>query len=358
MNQKNRAMKINPQQIPEAWNSIINEIMKKEPRKVTILGEKDAGKTFFSTYLANKLVEQNKTPAIVDTDTGQSDIGPPGTIGLGTFNHTIASLSKIKAEDSYFVGSKSPAGHLLEFIVGMKKMTQKGLEVADSVIVDNPGWVSDGGKVLQLFGVEILEPELVIGLQKNEELEHLLKQMPGKVRRIPVSNEVVEKTRNERKHVRERRFAEYFENSEEIILDLDDVIIERHDFMKGRKINPEILELEEVIHAERIHENILVVTESELSEKETKKMEKEFGEVKIIEKGNEKHVFISLLNEKRNLLGVGIIKMIDYSAKKIKIITPVKDVNKVKRIQIGSMKIKPSGKEIGTLRKGTFKVVE
>jgi polynucleotide 5'-kinase involved in rRNA processing len=53
-------------------------------------------------------------------------------------------------------------------------------------------------------------------------------------------------------------------------------------------------------------------------------------------------------------VGIGIIDEIDYTRDRMAVITPVKNVERIAAVQFGSMKLKPTGEEIGTVKPGTF----
>ena len=55
--------------------------------------------------------------AVVDTDVGQKDIGPPATLTLG-YPEMAQSLAEAPLVAWYFLGPTSRAGHLLPMIVG------------------------------------------------------------------------------------------------------------------------------------------------------------------------------------------------------------------------------------------------
>src|SRR5918999_822328 len=55
-----------------------------------VIGEGDTGKTTLVTALANALVERGFRVAVLDADLGQSEIGPPTTIGLGRWTTPCA----------------------------------------------------------------------------------------------------------------------------------------------------------------------------------------------------------------------------------------------------------------------------
>src|ERR1051326_8456023 len=80
-----------------------------------VLGAIDSGKTSFCVTCANVAVRYGRTVAYVDTDIGQSVVGPPAVIGL-RFISSVDDLEPerlARADAVYFVGSTSPKGHLL-----------------------------------------------------------------------------------------------------------------------------------------------------------------------------------------------------------------------------------------------------
>ena len=68
--------------IPGEWDVIYQGLMRYKKFKTMILGDVDVGKSSLILYLANRLVRKGLKIGIVDSDIGQSDIGPPGVIGL------------------------------------------------------------------------------------------------------------------------------------------------------------------------------------------------------------------------------------------------------------------------------------
>ncbi|KKL11172.1 hypothetical protein LCGC14_2548500, partial [marine sediment metagenome] len=47
--------RIKERTIPSSWDNLISHIVKEKARTILVLGEVDTGKSFFATYLANKL---------------------------------------------------------------------------------------------------------------------------------------------------------------------------------------------------------------------------------------------------------------------------------------------------------------
>lgn len=342
--------------IPSEWDEILGEIVEEKPRVVEVLGGMDTGKTFFTTYIANLLLKHGIYPAVVDSDVGQSDIGPPGTVGVGVLDRQVSFLFEVPAKLTYFVGSMSPSGHMLEFVIGIKKMVEHGLKNADVVIVDTPGWVFGGpGRTLQLYNTELLDPDLVVALQQKDELEHLLKGISVRIRRVPASRKVRRRSPDERRFLREMIFAKYFENARKLTLDLRKVKLERCYYSTGKPLNPKSLGVEgPIIHAEKMPEGLLIVTTDSLDDDSLHALESKFGSVKVIEKGSEVNTLVALIDGSRSPLGIGIIDEINYVHRKLRVITPIKDVTKAVAVQFGSIKVSPEGEEIGIIRPGSF----
>jgi polynucleotide 5'-hydroxyl-kinase GRC3/NOL9 len=343
--------------IPREWDELVENIAREKPRVILVEGDVDTGKTFFTTYIANRLLRHDIRVAVVDGDTGQSDIGPPSTVGLGILKRPVGLLHEVPTEAAHFIGSMSPSGHVMEFMIGMKKMVERGLEKADVTIVDTAGWISGGaGRALKLYEMELLNPDLIVALQRERELEHLLKGLPpAKVRRVPVSPKVRIRTHGERSFLRELILARHFEGASKLVLDLRKVKLERCYLGTGKPLDPEALGVKApIVHAEKIPEGLLVVVDAELSPEVVQKLEAKFGPVKIIRKGSERNVLVGLADNKSELLGIGVIDGIDYDREKMAVITPVKEAGRIAVVQFGSMRITPSGKEVGTIRPGTF----
>lgn len=343
--------------IPREWDALISEVIEKKPKVLLVMGNVDVGKTFFTTYLANTMLRHGLRAGAIDSDVGQADIGPPTTMGLGILEQPVALLYEVPLSSAYFVGSMSPSGHMLEFVVGMKWLVEHGLKKADVVIVNTPGWVFGGpGRALQLYTLELIDPDMVVTLQRERELEHLLASVsPSKVKRLPVSTKVRPRTPSERASLRAMLFGKYFEDAGKLSLDLRKVRFERCYLHTGRPIDlGEIKVRAQIVHAEQMPEGLLVVSKKRLSEGVLRELKAKFGNVRAITKGSERKVIVGLTNDANELLGIGVIERIDYERGQMTVITPVKSAGEVAAVQFGSMRIKPDGVEIGTIKPGTF----
>ncbi|MFN4133651.1 MAG: Clp1/GlmU family protein, partial [Candidatus Hadarchaeales archaeon] len=278
--------------IPKEWDILVEELKRKRPRSVLVMGTVDVGKTFLTTYLGNTLLRWGIKAAVVDTDVGQADIGPPTVMGLGIFEKPAALLYEVPMKKAYFVGSMSPSGHLLEFVTGTKWLVERGMQLADIVIVNTPGWVMGGpGRCMQFYSRELINPDLIIALQRGNELEHVLKTVaPSKIRRLPVSTKVRPRNPNERAEIRAILLRRYFENSKKIVLNLERIRFERSYFRTGEEANP--MEFgEKVIYAEKMPEGPLLVVDK-CSDEELEELRSKFPSARIIKKGMEENMLV------------------------------------------------------------------
>jgi polynucleotide 5'-hydroxyl-kinase GRC3/NOL9 len=191
----------------------------RDKRTVLLVGAIDTGKTTLSKALLRAAADAGKPSAFLDADVGQKTVGPPATVSLKMVR-TPADLDPdalAAADELYFVGSTSPQGHLLALVTGVAALARRAREGgADLLVVDSGGLVSGiQGQILKYHKTEILQPDLVVGLQRGEELQPVL----GVIQRffstelvsLGVHAGVVPTTVEQRAVNREEAMRRYFE---------------------------------------------------------------------------------------------------------------------------------------------------
>jgi polynucleotide 5'-hydroxyl-kinase GRC3/NOL9 len=147
-------------------------------RTVLLVGGLDTGKSTLSRQLLAAAVAAGRPSAFLDADVGQKSVGPPATITMKLVRteQDLAS-GTFETEDALaFVGSTSPQDHLLPVVTGVAELDRRArAEGADFIVVDTSGMVAGvHGQILKYHKVEMLKPDLVVGLQRGEELLPLL----------------------------------------------------------------------------------------------------------------------------------------------------------------------------------------
>ncbi|MBI3948447.1 MAG: polyhydroxyalkanoate depolymerase, partial [Armatimonadetes bacterium] len=143
---------------------------------VLLLGGVDTGKSTLAAELVNRGLAAGRRVAVVDADVGQSDVGPPATIGLGFPGAPAGSLAEIAAERLYFVGDTSPAGHLLPAVVGTSRLAHVArARGCDLIVVDTTGMVSGRlAEALKFHKIQAVRPRALVAVQAAAEVEPLL----------------------------------------------------------------------------------------------------------------------------------------------------------------------------------------
>jgi polynucleotide 5'-hydroxyl-kinase GRC3/NOL9 len=150
----------------------------RDHRTVLLVGGLDSGKSTLALALLRAALAAGRPAAFLDGDVGQKSVGPPATVGLKHVR-TAEDLepAPMAAPDALgFVGSTSPQGHLLPLVTSLARLhTRAREEGAEFVVVDTSGMVSGiYGQLVKYHKVEMLQPDLVVGLQRGGELDPLL----------------------------------------------------------------------------------------------------------------------------------------------------------------------------------------
>jgi polynucleotide 5'-hydroxyl-kinase GRC3/NOL9 len=202
----------------DAFETVIAMIVEKGGMAVA-LGGMDSGKTTFCRMVAAVALRLGKSVAYLDTDVGQSTVGPPTTVGL-RFLAGEADLepdSLARADHLYFVGDTSPQGHLLPLVVGAARLAEAARAAGpDLILVDTTGLIGGTlGQVLKLHKLELLMPDFVVGFQRGGELEPILgavrRSLPVDVESLPVPEGVSPTSFDERIANRQARLKSMFE---------------------------------------------------------------------------------------------------------------------------------------------------
>jgi polynucleotide 5'-hydroxyl-kinase GRC3/NOL9 len=191
----------------------------REGRTVVFLGGLDSGKSTLARATAAFALRVGRSVAYLDADVGQKTVGPPATVGL---KHIAApddlTMERLAEADAIgFVGSTSPQDHLLPLVGALARLSERAhREGADLVVVDTSGMVGGiWGQLVKYYKIDLLEPDIVVGLQRGEELEPIL----GIVERffgietvsLPVHANVTPTTVDDRAAARESAMQRYFD---------------------------------------------------------------------------------------------------------------------------------------------------
>ena len=190
-------------------------------RTALFLGGLDSGKSTLARATAAFALRLGRTVAYLDADVAQKTVGPPATVGMKHIRvPDDLTLERMAEADALgFVGSTSPQDHLVPLVGALQRLKDRArTEGADLLIVDTGGEVSGiRGQLVKYYKVDALHPDLVIALQRGEELEPILGVVDRffgiESVRAPVHPGVQPTSVEERMAMREKAMARYFESA-------------------------------------------------------------------------------------------------------------------------------------------------
>jgi polynucleotide 5'-kinase involved in rRNA processing len=137
--------------IPENWTRGINKALKNTTLPVIyICGPKNVGKSTFSRILTNSILSKYRKVAYLDSDLGQSEFTPNGSVSLTLldgpllgppFTHTIVG-DTIK---SIYLGTTSPwknPDSYIDAILSLYRFYESDIQKQDvPLVINSHGWV-------------------------------------------------------------------------------------------------------------------------------------------------------------------------------------------------------------------------
>jgi polynucleotide 5'-hydroxyl-kinase GRC3/NOL9 len=344
--------------VPPSWENAAKEVLSlKRPVTAMVMGGVDSGKTSFCTFLANEALRKKWKTGVIDADLGQSDVGPPSTIGFNFVSEPVKDLFEIKAENACFVGLTSPSGAVNKVIEGLTELKNKVMEAdVDFLIVNTDGWVDgeDAAKYkIQL--TKTVSPSVVVGIRQEDELTPILTALKeANFLSIDSPRLVQRRNREKRKILRELSYKKYLKQAKVQSFALNWVKVEDSLLGAGSPLAPGRMEKirnllgARPIYSEETLTTIFIVLRKNRSvtEEQIKEIEESFGKrAKVIREGEEEGLLVGLQDELGKFLGIGILCGVDYKRRVMKVYTPINE--NVSTIRFGQIKLDENGREIG-----------
>jgi polynucleotide 5'-hydroxyl-kinase GRC3/NOL9 len=177
---------------------------------VMVIGANDSGKSTLVRWLVSELEGRGRRTAWLDGDVGQAELGLPATMTMST---------RPEGPVSFFVGSTSPRGHMLPMVVGLRRLLDRSASAGTEVtVVDTTGMVrGQAGVALKEWKIQMTRPDVLIGVQREDELEPMLRPLRQErfveLHLLPVSPHARVRSAVEREEHRRRKFREGFQKT-------------------------------------------------------------------------------------------------------------------------------------------------
>jgi polynucleotide 5'-hydroxyl-kinase GRC3/NOL9 len=205
-------LEIDDTTIPKSWFEAANTFQKSNNKKLLIIGSTDTGKSTLCTFLVNHILKFKQNVALLDADIGQSDLGPPGTLGLSVINKPYIESDNLNIDSMIFIGKTSPTSVTEKVINGISKL-ENSVQKGTPIVINTDGWILDTEAIAyKLRMIRQLDPNITIILSEGKDLYNIFENnLP--FMRIQVPKFIKTRGREDRKKIREYRYKKYLRNA-------------------------------------------------------------------------------------------------------------------------------------------------
>ncbi len=312
--------------VPAPWRRATEEIGARGGGRVLLLGAADVGKSSFCAALCRRLLDGGERVAVVDSDVGQKDLGPPATVTLG-YPGRGRPLAATPVAELAFVGGTNPARHMLALVAGTLRLAT--VAEAPFVVVDTSGLVRGPGWALKTQKIEALRPDVLVAIARGRELDGVLaanRHLPALCLRP--SRHARRRSRAARAAARQRAFAAYFADAKRRRARLDRLAVQRTRLFTGTP-----LATQEALYAEDTAEGRVVVGP---------RAGVDFGKAQVLPAGFERGLLCGLADGRGRDLGLGIVERIDFRARTVAYRSPV-GARRTRVMKLGDVRLELDG---------------
>ena len=320
------------EEVVEKWVETADEIVSDEGVKtVLMLGPVDAGKSSFTALLANRGIQRGLRVGVIDADIGQADVGPPGFVSAAFVDRKILWLRWLRAQRLRFIGSNTPQRlekRIVSAVVDLKHVLLE--EGAELVAVDSDGWVHGIHAVeYKMELVRSLRPTHIVVVgdeQLYETVRGWVRSAKTKVYSVSQPSVVYVRDREDRRVLRSEAYRRFFEDAAVRKVKLDEVGVIGSCLFNGRPLPPDTLESisralgVRVIRGSETMDSIVLLVDSPPKPGAVERLGYEKN-VYIVKKGDEKGLYVALLDENLEERAPGVLLNVDYESLEAEIYT-------------------------------------
>jgi len=324
---------------------------------VLVVGSVDVGKSSFCAFISNMALASGFKVAVIDGDIGQADVGPPSCVSLAYVEKRIVTLRGLEPAAMFFVGADTPSGVSHMVVLYLRMLVEEALASGrDLVVVNTDGWVHGyGAKEYKMTLIRAVNPSVVVALQRECEVEHIVGPLKHhRVVRLRSPPAARRRGFEERRGLRESGYFRFLTGSSSRALNAAETPLLYSYLWSGSPMSGDKVSVMEKILGRRItyaecsRDHVLVVTDhsGEVTGEHIGAIRALAGGVRLVKirhKGFEKGLLVGLLDEKGRCLGIGVIESIDYSGRKLRVLTRYD--GPLKYVALGRIKLNDEFKE-------------
>jgi len=329
-----------------------------------VIGPPDTGKTTFCRVLALQALAQGRSVAIVDADTGQSELGPPSCVSVAVLQAPFERLSDLQPDMTAFVGSVSPRYGTIEHLAAVcRAVGYARSRHPDLIVCDTTGYVRGlTAKRLKRAKIEALQPEHVVRLSRRPPATG--SEAPPKrpeIHDLPVPAAIVPKPPPLRARRREARFERVFAASVVRAWALDSVQLHGTWLGSGKPLMAAALaQLSRRLRAATRYGEVssghlgIVVGAMPRRDAVEQAARELYGaaDVSVTHEANLDQLLVGLHDGEGAFVGLGRITAVDWAGRALHIATATHSHAIVRSIHFGLVRVNASGQTLGVLWPG------
>ncbi len=348
------------------WQEAVDELTSVSGT-ILVLGATDTGKSTFCSLLLKQQQQAGRSVGFVDLDVGQTSIGPPAAFSSVLINKPYELLSELTPYSMAFLGDVSPVRHVALALAGARRVLDDLAPLQpDSIVIDTDGYISGWhGRAYKIMLIDLLRPQVIVALQRGEELEPILGALrlraDWQLYELGVPRSILRKSPPHRANHRRAAFARYFEKASTHTLPLDQFRFIGRRLGAGQPL-PEARKRfladqirAELLHAEMVGDSLHLIVRQPLHDTqiETLMTLANVNKLVMLPQSAYHNLLVGLIDYTGRCYGLGLIETLDYRARMLTVLTPVRSVQPVRWVQLGYLRILPDGTELGEpLREG------
>ncbi|MFZ2088794.1 MAG: Clp1/GlmU family protein [Desulfobaccales bacterium] len=342
--------------IPPAWEAAARQFLDTGGLTL-VIGAADTGKSTLCQYLIYRAYVAGEPAALLDLDLGQSYLGPPGALGLGLFPPRFPGDQGLFPDGLYFIGQTSPVGAILEVAVGCRVLAdQARAQGVERVVVNTSGLVRGFAAYrLKQAKMELLQPHLVLALEREGELNSLLRTLNqgSPLLNLPVSSRALRRGFEERRLYREGRFRRYFEKAQPLDFSMAEVAWQGPPLGWGEPLPLGELSRwskvmgEQVLYGVAGDSRLMLLVDRPVSALPSP----EFPEhLHLMDRSSLEHRLLGLVDGSRRTLALGLLLPSSWEEGRVQVFTPLSPsrVPEVKRLSLGRLRLSQGGRELSS----------
>jgi polynucleotide 5'-hydroxyl-kinase GRC3/NOL9 len=212
---------------------------------------------------------------------------------------------------------------------------------------------------LKWYKILALQPQHILALQREEELEPVLRLVEGQgemeIHRLPVSSRAVRRGHASRRAFREERFREYIASAIQHELAWKDLRFSRLWLGTGRRVDHEELivlgaSLQTMpLYAEVTGDEGLIFVRGPFSRASLYQVRNALGvsDALIMDVEQLRGTLLGLHDRDGAFLALGILLDFDPERGRVQVLSPLRDPGRIRSVAFGSLRLDPSGRELG-----------